>query len=302
MNKYNFVVLTISDTCSSGIKTDVSGPRLVECINSIFPNGTILTSVLPDEEDAIVKSLVYYCDVVEVDVILTTGGTGFSKRDVTPEATRKVVQRFADGISTALMVGSINITPMAMLSRLVCGIRGKTLIVNFPGSAKAVVECFNIIKKALPHAIELLKENIESVRISHDTLNPKNSPSTSVKHSCHHKGNQSELMEMSLAKAMIKDRFLSKYLLKTEKIPSLTSCGYVTAETIFAKEPFPPFEAAIKDGYACLFEDGKGRRKVQYYVSAGDNLADSSSIERGFCSKINTGASIPPGANCVVMV
>jgi molybdenum cofactor synthesis domain-containing protein len=116
-------------------------------------------ALLPDEESAIRANLTAWADSREMDVILTTGGTGFSPRDVTPEATRAVIKREAPGLAEAMRAASLRITPHAMLSRIVTGIRGKTLIVNLPGSPKGAIENLQVILPVLPHAIQLLDED-----------------------------------------------------------------------------------------------------------------------------------------------
>ena len=116
-----------------------------------------LEAIVPDEQLVIAGTLLTWADEVGLDLILTTGGTGFAPRDVTPEATRDVIEREAPGLAEAMRATSLMITPHAMLSRAVAGIRGKTLIVNLPGSPKAVRENLDTILPALPHAIELLQ-------------------------------------------------------------------------------------------------------------------------------------------------
>jgi molybdopterin adenylyltransferase len=153
-----FGILTLSDRSSRGERLDASGPALAALIRE---KGWILSrqSLLPDEESAIREILASWADSSEMDVILTTGGTGFSRRDVTPEATRAVIEREAPGLAEAMRAASLQITPHAMLSRIVTGIRGKTLIVNLPGSPKGAVENLQVIIPVLPHAIQLLHED-----------------------------------------------------------------------------------------------------------------------------------------------
>lgn len=109
------------------------------------------------------------------DVILTTGGTGFSPRDVTPEATRAVIDREAPGISYAMISKSLAITEMAMLSRAVCGIKHQTLIINLPGSVKGASECFGFVKNSIPHAVALLKGKQEIIKYDHSQIQDNNS-------------------------------------------------------------------------------------------------------------------------------
>lgn len=149
-------VITASDKGSRGEREDLSAPVIEELIKSI--GGQVIAyTVVPDEQKLLEDKLKEYADEKKMDLVFTTGGTGFSPRDVTPEATRAVVGRLAPGISEAMRWESLKITPKAMLSRAVSGIRGGTLIINLPGSPKAVRECLEIILPALAHGIEILK-------------------------------------------------------------------------------------------------------------------------------------------------
>jgi molybdenum cofactor synthesis domain-containing protein len=156
-----FGLLTVSDRSSQGEREDVSGPVLVELVGDSGWKAA-LQDVVPDEIEAIEAKLLAWVESGQVDVILTTGGTGFSPRDVTPEATLNVVDRLAPGIVEAIRAESLKVTPHAMLSRAAAGIRGSVLIVNFPGSPKAVRENFAVIAPVLPHAVEILKNTPNS--------------------------------------------------------------------------------------------------------------------------------------------
>ncbi len=148
-------ILTVSDKGSAGEREDVSGDTLVEEITKL--DGLVVArEIVPDERDQISAKLKRFTDEVCVDLVLTTGGTGFSPRDWTPEATLDVIGREAPGLAEAMRQASLRITPHAMLSRAVAGLRGCTLIVNLPGSPKACRECLQTIAPALPHAIEIL--------------------------------------------------------------------------------------------------------------------------------------------------
>ncbi|XP_016317178.1 gephyrin-like isoform X9 [Sinocyclocheilus anshuiensis] len=159
-------VLTVSDSCFRNLAEDRSGINLKDLVHDpSLLGGTISAyKIVPDEIDEIKETLIDWCDEKELNLILTTGGTGFAPRDVTPEATKEVIEREAPGMSLAMLVGSLKVTPLGMLSRPVCGIRGKTLIINLPGSKKGSQECFQFILPALPHAIDLLREAVVKVK------------------------------------------------------------------------------------------------------------------------------------------
>ncbi|XP_052441553.1 gephyrin-like isoform X3 [Carassius gibelio] len=159
-------VLTVSDSCFHNHTEDRSGINLKDLVHDpSLLGGTISAyKIVPDEIDEIKETLTDWCDEKELNLILTTGGTGFAPRDVTPEATKEVIEREAPGMSLAMLVGSLDVTPLGMLSRPVCGIRGKTLIINLPGSKKGSQECFQFILPALPHAIDLLREAVVKVK------------------------------------------------------------------------------------------------------------------------------------------
>ena len=153
---YRVAVITLSDTASKGERIDESGRVIVEIAEN---NGfeVVSTTILPDDEDALTLLLCKLCDEDRADLILTTGGTGFSKRDHTPEATLRAIERNANGISEAMRYRSLQITPRGMLSRGVSGIRKEALIVNLPGSPKAVRECLEYIIDPLTHGLDILK-------------------------------------------------------------------------------------------------------------------------------------------------
>lgn len=156
-----FGILTLSDRSARGEREDASGPALARLIQA--ENWSVVKqSLLPDDEVSIRDILIGWTDGGEVDVILTTGGTGFSPRDVTPEATRAVIEREAPGLAEAMRAGSLKITPHAMLSRIVTGIRKRTLIINLPGSPKGAVENFQVVMPVLGHAIQLLRDDPDS--------------------------------------------------------------------------------------------------------------------------------------------
>jgi molybdenum cofactor synthesis domain-containing protein len=152
-------ILTISDKGAVGQRQDVSGQTIREMVSA--PGGTAVSyEIVPDEKERIQETLSRWADSGEVDVIFTTGGTGLAVRDVTPEATMAVVEKEVPGIAEAMRSASLSKTPMAMLSRATAGIRNGCLIINLPGSPKAVRECLEAVLPAVPHAVEIIKGTV----------------------------------------------------------------------------------------------------------------------------------------------
>lgn len=161
MDKLRFGILTVSDRSASGERPDASGPALE---GQVVTQGwaVVRSAIVPDDRQIIQNTLAAWSDGGEVDVILTTGGTGFSPRDVTPEATRAVLTREAPGLAEAMRLASLKVTPHGMLSRAVTGIRGQVLILNFPGSPKAALENLLVVIPVLEHAVQLLRQDPEA--------------------------------------------------------------------------------------------------------------------------------------------
>ena len=153
---FSIGILTISDKGARGQRYDESGQTIRDIFSDL--GGDIVGyEIVPDEMDVIRQKLAEWADNKETDVIITTGGTGLGERDVTPEATIAVLDRVVPGLAEAMRAGSLSKTPMAMLSRATAGVRGKCLIINLPGSPRAVRECLEMVLPAIPHAVDIIK-------------------------------------------------------------------------------------------------------------------------------------------------
>lgn len=150
-------ILTVSDRAAAGEYEDRSGTALREAVLKALEAEVVRYAIVADDWQAIQHTLVAWADEDHLDLILTTGGTGFAPRDITPEVTRAVIEREAPGLVFAMVQSGLQVTPYAMLTRAVAGIRGQTLIINLPGSPKAALENFAVIAPALSHAIALLR-------------------------------------------------------------------------------------------------------------------------------------------------
>ncbi len=155
----NAAILTVSDKGSRGQRQDISGGLIREMLAGIEIS-VVKYEIVPDEMEVITTRLAEWADGGGVDIILTSGGTGLAARDITPEATLAVVDRAVPGIAETMRVKSLEKTPMAMLSRAVAGLRGQCLIINLPGSPKAVRECLEVVLPAIPHAVEIIKGEV----------------------------------------------------------------------------------------------------------------------------------------------
>ena len=151
---FSLGVLTISDKGSRGERVDVSGTRIKEILSSV--SRVVKYEIIPDEANTISGRLAEWADSGQVDVIISTGGTGLGPRDVTPEATMKILDKTVPGIAEAMRFGTLNKAPTVMLSRAVTGVRKNCLIINLPGNPKAVQECLEIILPAVPHAVDII--------------------------------------------------------------------------------------------------------------------------------------------------
>jgi len=323
-------ILTVSDSCSKGEAEDLSGPLLQQLVlgDASLDGEVAVSACVPDVIADIRRVLVSWADGGQADIILTTGGTGFAPRDLTPEATLSVLDRQAPGLVTSMLAGSLAVTPLAALSRPAAGIRGTTIIINMPGSRKAVKECYGFIQPALRHAVDLLQDRKKPVVATHAALQGKMARS----HTCPHH-HQAQSLDGSVAEGvagrprqslwpmisvgeaqakifsecrnmirrMNKDTGNQMEILGTEMVSYRDSLGRVLCQDVVAKDPLPPFPASIKDGYAVIAQDGAGVRKVIGDASAGcdPSMGQLNHLE---VVRINTGAPVPPGADAVVMV
>src|SRR5256714_11168022 len=156
MSQIRAVIITVSDACSVGEREDASGQAVVELLTALGAH-IVGRVIVNDDLEPLAHKLRAYADIKHVNLIVTTGGTGFGHRDNTPEATLQAIEREAPGLAEAMRIETLKNTPMAMISRGVCGLRSGTLIVNLPGSPKAVRESFEVIKPVLNHVIDLLE-------------------------------------------------------------------------------------------------------------------------------------------------
>ncbi|XP_074112128.1 molybdenum cofactor synthesis protein cinnamon [Cotesia typhae] len=312
-----FGVLTISDTCADDPIKDKSGLELRNLIenpdseiNNVFKGQVLEYKIIPDNEDKIMKILKQWSDKLKINVILTTGGTGFSARDNTPEATKKVIEKEAPGLSIAMLNFSLKITPLAVLSRGVCGIRKETLIINLPGSPKAAKENLLAIVKTIPHAVDLIINNKNNVIKTHEEVQR-----AKIKHECSHANHPDDSFKVEnvanrlrispwpmISMKEVAEIFNNiSWNNKTETLDLWKCHGRILSKDIFSLCDLPPFPASIKDGYAVIASDGDGLRHVLCGLEAGDTLG-SVKLSSGFCVRINTGAPVPDYANAVVQV
>ncbi|XP_030102593.1 gephyrin isoform X25 [Mus musculus] len=318
-------VLTVSDSCFRNLAEDRSGINLKDLVQDpSLLGGTISAyKIVPDEIEEIKETLIDWCDEKELNLILTTGGTGFAPRDVTPEATKEVIEREAPGMALAMLMGSLNVTPLGMLSRPVCGIRGKTLIINLPGSKKGSQIPDSIISRGvqvLPRDTASLSTTpSESPRAQATSrLSTASCPTPKVQSRCSSKENilrashsavditkvarrhrMSPFPLTSMDKAFITVLEMTP-VLGTEIINYRDGMGRVLAQDVYAKDNLPPFPASVKDGYAVRAADGPGDRFIIGESQAGEQPTQT--VMPGQVMRVTTGAPIPCGADAVVQV
>lgn len=238
-------------------------------------------------------------DRQSIHLIVTTGGTGFALRDVTPEATRKVIYKEATQLTLAMALTSFQKTKFAALSRAVCGIRNCTLICNMPGSPKAVDECFMSIVDVLPHAIDLINGENGKVHKSHQAAQSTGGGaggSSQHQHICPHKTGTGADDDRNSPFPMVAVDVALKMILDKIQSNAFAYRDYKSPVNI------PEFRASIKDGYAVKADGScKGIKKVIGYISAGDDIVHDD-FHNDSCYKINTGAAVPSHANAIVQI
>lgn len=251
----------VSDSCHQKKSEDKSGPLLESLVLKTFPNIPVKRDLVPDEIIEITETLIQNCP--KSLAIFTTGGTGFAPRDVTPEATKAVIQRECSQLALAMALESFKKTPFAALSRAVCGIRNQTLIVNFPGSSKAVKECFESIEGVLPHALQLINNDIGQVKTVHSELQGNG------RHVCPHKTGTGAKDDRNSPYPMVAvDEALEKILYSM-----IIENNRFMLEDFKSPVDIPPFRASVKDGYAMKSSGFSGTKKVVGYISAGDEVS-----------------------------
>ncbi|KAG9294129.1 hypothetical protein G9A89_021488 [Geosiphon pyriformis] len=333
-------VLTISDTATANPSKDLSGPALKNLLEEYRTDKTVFcvtaTACVPDELERIQQVVKTWCDTIKLDLVITTGGTGFGIRDITPEAINPLIQKHSPGITHAMISASLLNTPFAALSRPVSGIRGNTIILTVPGSPKGAKENLQAVLNILPHAIELANggsgENIHSgFKDSERVVSVPGDNTVVLNHRCvhrerhehddnHRNGDQKELILSKSPSTPVSQRHRqSPYpMLSVEEAMSIIDSytnvlgtielpvdnnliGHVFAKDVPALENVPGYRASIVDGYAVIASDGPGIYKVKS-VSLADASDYNETLESGQIVRITTGGSIPNGATAVVMV
>ncbi|KAF0453061.1 MoaB/Mog domain-containing protein [Gigaspora margarita] len=315
---YSVGILTVSDTCSRDSTKDRSGPvlkTLFEETSQLKKPFHVKTKIVKDDTFEIQKSVKDWCDVENLDLVVTTGGTGFGVRDITPEAVQPLFEKTCSGITYAMIKASLEKTEFAALSRPVCGIRGNTIILTIPGSPKGAKENVQAILNVLPHAIDLVRgesgENVHAqLRVeSHECV-----------HHDHKHGDKHQYLSTSLFGPVSQRKRKSPYpmitvaealnivaehsnILSPIKVPvDENLIGMVLAEDVVARQPVPGYRASILDGYAVIANDGPGVYPVIGVSIANTSHLSTNKLQPGQIARITTGGPVPPGATAVVMV
>ncbi|RUP00766.1 MoaB/Mog domain-containing protein [Jimgerdemannia flammicorona] len=323
-------ILTISDTASNDPSQDQSGPTLRNILSTPPVSWVVAeAAIVPDNPELIKGTVVEWCDKKNLDIVMTTGGTGFASRDVTPEAITSIIERPTPGITHVLLSTSLSVTPFAALSRPVAGIRSKTLILTLPGSPKACKENVGAVLGMLPHAVELLRGG--TGKKLHDKMQGKEPEGRAHRQHDHHhhdhhhphrehserheSGHLSQLLDEPVTRRLRKSPYpmipvseaIRIVALHTQRLEQISRpvdeslIGSVLAEDVLASEPVPGYRASIVDGYAVIATDGPGTYPV-VSVSLAAPSTDQPALVAGQIARIATGGPVPSGATAVVMV
>ncbi|KAI7902748.1 uncharacterized protein BX663DRAFT_486549 [Cokeromyces recurvatus] len=320
-----------SDTASKDNSHDKSGPLLKEMMTEA-KYIVKKQAIVPDEIHDIRKIVESWSDQESLNVIILTGGTGFSERDVTPEAIKPLLTKETNGITHLLLQASLTVTPFAALSRPVSGIRGKSFIITLPGSPKACKENMDAVLKVLPHALDLLLGR--SVKKMHNKIQNQQTDDSSKEsatsnfhhhHTCIHRhdreGHPSQTGSSASLNTPVSGRARSSPypLISVEKAHEIIAkhstplnvittpvsqflIGYVLAEDVQALEPVPGYRASTVDGYAVHVEDGPGVYPIESVSLAQTNDEPTKVLSKGKIARVATGGMVPEGANAVIMV
>eukprot|EP00124_Ichthyophonus_hoferi_P001219 Ihof_evm12s58 gene=Ihof_evmTU12s58 len=300
-HKIKAAVLTVSDSCYVGAAQDTSGPALRNMLIKTIPGcDDVITGCVRDDIYDIQQAVIQWVDHDHVDLLLTTGGTGFGPRDVTPQAILPLLDRVAPAMSTCMTVKSLEVTPLAMLSRPVSGMRKSTLIATLPGSRKGAEECLGFLLPAIPHALHLLKDDHVQIANTHSNLQAPIQPTKPlVFHNlmCPHKAG-------SLGAGIIPP---IAHRPRTSPYPMLTM--EVAVPLVMDHAPVLPTMlmsininlSLLTYMFSIIASDGVGDYTVLAPVNAGDSLGDIIVVP-GTVARITTGAPVPVGADAVVQV
>ncbi|KAI8384612.1 MoaB/Mog domain-containing protein [Radiomyces spectabilis] len=329
-------VLTVSDTASQDPSQDKSGPLCLDILTDDGKYTVTQQKVVADTAETIANTIVDWSDVLGLDLIVVTGGTGFAPRDVTPEAVAPLLTRPTPGITHLLLSSSLNVTPFAALSRPVTGFRNHTLIITMPGSPKACKENLSAVLPVLPHGLDLQKgvsmakvhrqmqESQGSDKSSDSLQSRKRKHAHPHHHKCIHRhdaaGHPSQTgLSKNLSTPVARRARSSPYpLISVQEAQDIVAryakpihtvlkpvtenlVGYILAEDVEAPEQVPGYPASVVDGYAVHLKDGPGVYPV-VSASLADTNTECEPLAPGTIARITTGGMVPPGADAVVMV
>ncbi len=292
-------ILTISDRCSEGKAQDLSGPILRAMLDKQGWK-CAMYRIVPDDPEKIREHLISWADREKLPLILTTGGTGVGPRDITPETTRSLIEKELSGVSELMRLEGLKHTPFACLSRGVSGVRGKTLILNLPGSPKGAEESFEAVLSVVPHILSTLAGN------DHEESAHEESGCHAVHHAVHHARSAVHKEKLLPVGKAMQIMLSSVQSLPAEKIKLIEAEGGILTEALYAKEDLPLFDNSAVDGYAIDSKESvKAAENTPVEFLIQDKIPAGSfptgSLQKGAAVRIMTGAPVPPGADAVIM-